>query len=246
MLLYYITDRQQFAGTDAEKQETLLHRIGDASSAGIDFIQLREKDLAISTLETLAIAAVRRVRDNSEKTRILINSRIDVALAAGADGVHLTSTDISASDARAIVASDRRETSRQTGRSFLIGASCHSPADVRRAQSHGADFAVLAPIFEKAGTSLPPLGLTALAEASLVGVPPDLRVEAGDHRVAIPVLALGGVTLQNAPGCLRAGAAGVAGIRMFQHGDIQAALETLRAAKDMGVPRARPRPRTSA
>lgn len=229
MLLYYITDRKQFAGSSGEQSRSLLERIGKAASAGVDFIQLREKDLPAGALEELAGLALRAVRESSENTRLLLNSRIDIALAVGADGVHLTSNDVSASEARAIWATSARLGNSRLGtRKFVVGVSCHSPAQVRSAESHGADFAVLAPIFEKQGTGVAAIGLHSLSEAARMNVPADRRVEAGDHREGIPVLALGGVTLQSAAGCKRAGASGVAGIRLFQTGDIAKTVEALR------------------
>lgn len=229
MLLYYITDRKQFAGTENEQRRSLLDRIGEAASAGVDYIQLREKDLGSGALETLTREALLRIRTASKHTRLLINSRIDVALAVGADGVQLTSTDVSASDARAIWgASLRSGDAKLETPIFVIGVSCHSPAEVRYAESHGADFAVLAPIFEKAGTTVPPLGLNPLREAALKNVAPDRRVEAGDHRIGVPVFALGGVTLENVADCIRAGARGIAGIRLFQDGDVRRTVEALR------------------
>jgi len=228
MLLYYITDRRQFPGTEGEQRLALLKKIGEAAAAGVDFIQLREKDLSSGELETLAREAWQAVRRSSLQTRLLINSRIDVALAVGADGVHLTSTDISASDARAIWASSvRSENSKNVTRNFVVGVSCHTPEEVRASESHGADFSVLAPIFEKAGGSVPALGLNSLREAAFKDVPADRRIEAGDHRVGIPVLALGGVTLERALDCMQAGAAGIAAIRLFQEGDINKTVEVL-------------------
>ena len=229
MLLYYITDRNQFPGPEGEQRFALLERIGEAASAGVDFIQLREKDLGTGALEMLAREALQRIRNASQETRLLINSRIDVALAVGADGVHLTSMDISASDARAIwAASVRSGNSKLETRTFVVGVSCHTPGEVRSAESHGADFAVLAPIFEKAGTNTPALGLNVLREAALKDVPPDRRVEAGDHRVGIPVLALGGVTLDRALDCMQSGAVGIAAIRLFQESNVQRTVEALR------------------
>ncbi len=224
MLLYYITDRKQFTGTEADQRNALLKRMAEASRAGVDYIQLREKDLSCGTLERLAVEALRVVRDNSEKTRLLINSRLDVALAAGADGVHLTSTDISASEARAI----RMQSAANLARPFLFAVSCHSAEEVRSAEAHGADFTVLAPVFEKQGTDLRAIGTSELARATQKGVPPDLRVEAGDHRVRIPVLALGGVTVRNAGECIEAGARGIAAIRLFQAGDVSTVVHSLR------------------
>lgn len=228
MLLYYITDRQQLKGaTEDDRRKALLRKIGEAASAQVDFIQLREKDLLAGELETLARDALRVIRENSSTTRLLINSRIDVAIAVGADGVHLTSSDLSASEARSIrsLAIPRRELSPE----FVIAVSCHSSVEVRLAESHGADFAVLAPIFGKVNAGLPGIGLDPLREATLQTIRPDLRVEAGDHRVGLPVLALGSITLQNAPACIRAGAAGIAGIRLFQEGEIRETVSRLRS-----------------
>lgn len=229
MILYYITDRMQFPGSEADRRRALLDQIGRAASAGVDYIQLREKDLRARELEALAREAVRRAHEGSDRTRVLINSRTDIALAGGAGGVHLTAVDISPSDARAVWAHSLRE---QAGHKALtqwvIGVSCHSVGEVRLAESHGADFAVLAPVFEKPGTTVPPLGLAVVRSATRKSEAPDRRVEAGDQRAVIPVLALGGVTLENALECLRAGASGIAGIRIFQHPDVKRTVEALR------------------
>ena len=229
MILYYITDRMQFPGSEAERRRALLDQIGRAASAGLNYIQLREKDLHARELEELAREAVRRAREGGDRTRVLINSRMDIALAAGASGVHLRAADISASDARAVWAHSLPEqATHKASTRWVIGASCHSVEEVRRAESHGADFAVLAPVFEKSGTSVPPLGLGVVRAAPRKGEAPDRRVEAGDQRAVLPVLALGGVTLENALECLRAGASGIAGIRIFQHPDVKRTVEALR------------------
>jgi thiamine-phosphate pyrophosphorylase len=228
LLLYYITDRRQFPGDEQARRRELLLRISSAARLGVDYIQLREKDLSIRELEFLARDAVRCVRENSATTKLLINSRTDVALAVGTDGVHLTSTDISASDARAIWFSGNKK--RETGNG-LFGVSCATPEAVRLAESHGADFAVIAPIFEKHGATSTPLGLNALRAAAGVNVPIDRRVEAGDNRRHLPVLALGGVTLENASECIRAGAAGIAAIRLFQLGNLAETIHRLRELK---------------
>jgi thiamine-phosphate pyrophosphorylase len=229
MFLYYITDRKQFPGTKREQRTSLLDRIACAAEAGIDYIQLREKDLSAKELEILAREALKVVRDHGANTRLLINSRIDIALAVGADGVHLTSTDILPSDARAIQASsDSAPTPSTLPSSWLVAVSCHSLSEVRLAESHGADFAVFAPIFEKRGTSTPALGLQALRLATRLGALPDTRVEAGDQRAKIPIFALGGITMSNARECLRHGASGIAGIRLFQEGDLAETVRRLR------------------
>jgi len=230
MLLYYITDRKQFAGTERDQRLALLRRVSGAASAGVDYIQLREKDLTTAELERFASEVVRAVREQSEKTKLLINSRTDVAIAAGADGVHLTSTDIPASEARAIwIAS-------AASKQFHVAVSCHSVADVHAAEAHGADFVVLGPVFEKADTA--PIGLKILSSATR-GRRFDRRVEAGDNRGSAPVLALGGVNLSNARACLEAGAAGVAGIRLFQESNISECIRLLREAAADFVTRSR-------
>jgi hypothetical protein len=98
LLLYYITDRNRFRGNAAEKERRLLERISACAAAGVDYVQLREKDLSVRDLQTLATKAVAAIPAAS-RTRLLINSRIDVALASGAHGVHLPARDISATEA---------------------------------------------------------------------------------------------------------------------------------------------------
>jgi len=219
-LLYYITDRAQFPGDEPTRRRALLAKITDATRAGVDYIQLREKDLTTRELEALAREAVRVIRGSADlrtenrelRTRLLINSRTDVALAADADGVHLRSDDVSVSNVRSVWAQVLARSSQLAARSPLLAVSCHTKADVFRAESEGADFAVFAPIFEKKNTS--PAGLAALREAC---------------QAEIPVLALGGVTLDNAAACLEAGARGIAAIRLFQENTIQDVVRTLRA-----------------
>jgi thiamine-phosphate pyrophosphorylase len=219
MLLYYITDRHGFAGGEDQQRRALLDRVSQAAQAGIDYIQLREKDLTIRELESLAIEAVAAVRANSSSTRILINGRADVALACGADGVHLPGGSLPASEVRTLWM-------KVSDRSPIIGVSAHSVDDVRYAEAHGADFALLAPIFEKRGTDVQPLGLSILALCCRANQAPD-NTEA-PPKIYFPVLALGGVTVGNAIECLRAGAAGVAGIRLFQKGDLHETVRDLR------------------
>lgn len=229
MILYYITDRSGFPGDDNEQQRSLLLRLAEAAHAGVDYIQLREKDLSTRELEFLAREAVAAVRANSSSTRILINQRADVALACGADGVHLPGNSLPASEVRALWM-------RVADRPPVIGVSAHSVDDVRYAEAHGADFAVLAPIFEKPKTELPGLGLGVLSTACRGARPPDNTESA--PRSSFPVLALGGVNPGNALACLQAGASGLAGIRLFQQGDVRDTVRSLRQTV--------PRPRTSA
>jgi len=225
VLLLYITDRKQFVGGEARQQQQLLAKIAETASAGVDFIQLREKDLDDRSLEQLGRQAVSVVRQESSRTRLLINSRTDIALVVGADGVHLRSDDPPASEARVIwataVAAGVDAPPKTT-----IGTSCHSAAEVQIALAHGADFAVLGPVFEKDG--IPASGIEMLKSACIQRRAPG-ALEAGDY-VAMPVLALGGVTAENAFLCLQAGAAGLGGIRLFQRGDIAGLVHHLRAA----------------
>lgn len=206
MLLYCITDRTQFPGDEVQKREQLLAKIAEAARAGVDYIQLREKNLSSRDLEQLARAAIEAVRKNNGKSRLLINSRADVAVAIGADGVHLRSSDISPADVRRIWRSAGLTTEP------VVVVSCHSEEEVKSAKAAGADFVVFGPVFEK--SQAPGTGIGLLRAACSHGV---------------PVLALGGVTADNARTCIEAGAAGVAAIRAFQQGDLQGVVSRLRS-----------------
>ena len=230
MLLYYITDRNQFPGGEAEQLRRLLDKIAESARAGVDYVQLREKDLTARALEQLAREALHAVREHSSTTRLLINSRIDVALSCGADGVHLTTTDISAGDARAIVASARNRREARTldepsisatSRPFLIVVSTHTLAEVEVTYGQGADFVVFGPVLEK---------VTSPRRAG-IGLEELRRTTAAMNRTAqpVPILALGGITLENAADCLNAGASGIAAIRLFQENDVARVVTRLRA-----------------
>ena len=213
-LLCYITDRSQFPGDEAFRRRCLLEKIAEADGCGVDYIQLREKDLSARDLEVLAreILAL-RTGNQKLKTGLLINSRTDIALASGADGVHLRSVDMSPSEVRKLwTQCGAGDPARVT-----VGVSCHTPAEVAQAAAEGADFAVFGPVFEK--KSAQPTGLNALREAC---------------REKIPVLALGGVTLENAESCIQAGAAGIAGIRLFQENEISEVVGKLRRSVKAG------------
>jgi len=205
LLLYYITDRGQFPGPESRRGERLIERIAQAARVGIDYIQVREKDLPSRELEQLAQVIVQRVREGGSTTRVVINSRTDVALAAGADGVHLRSRDVSPADVQRIWSAAG------AGSKPVVALSCHTEQEVIAAKLAGADFVVFGPVFGKSGTQ--GVGLPELRAACAHG---------------IPVFALGGVNLENYKSCLEAGAAGVAGIRLFQDGDLSATLTQLR------------------
>lgn len=225
-VLYYITDRKAFSGDEETRRKRLLDKIGEACRAGIDYIQLREKDLPTRELEALAREAMRVIGGQSrprsgERQRaavLLINSRTDVALAVNAGGVHLNADDVSPEDVwKAWTLGANRDGEDRDGGagSVRISVSCHSVPEVIRAATAGADLALLAPIFEKKDApAIRSLDIDALREAA---------------RAKIPVLALGGVTLQNAESCLGAGAAGIAAIRLFQQNDIATVVRALRA-----------------
>ena len=191
------------------RRRSLLAKITEAARCGVHLIQLREKDLAGRELEALALESLRIIRANApgRRTRLLINSRTDVALAVEADGVHLRSDDVPIETVR-----DIWGRSNPSG-SAVISVSCHSPSEVADAAARGADFAVFAPVFEKPGISLNLAGLEALRVAC-------------HHRIA--VLALGGVTVENAHLGVEAGAAGIAGVRLFQQNAIADVVRKLR------------------
>jgi thiamine-phosphate pyrophosphorylase len=222
MLLYYITDRKGLAGNEAQQRDAVLRKIADAARAEVDYIQLREKDLSARDLERLARDAVRTIGETCSATKLLVNGRADIALACGADGVHLPGGEVRASEIRSLwkKCSDREP---------WIGVSAHSDEEVREAQADGANFAVLAPIFEKVQTELKGLGLETLRLACAKSQT-HINVDV-PHQGGFAVLALGGVTTLNAPACLRAGAAGVAGIRIFQNCDM---VDTVRRLREHG------------
>jgi thiamine-phosphate pyrophosphorylase len=215
-ILYYITDRRQFSADEYESHKRLLAKIREAACAGVDYIQLREKDLPARDLESLAREAVGilrelRTENRQPRTKLLINSRIDVAVATRANGVHLRADDLSPQQVRAIWSKAMDNAPADIQPEPLIGVSCHTPEEVNHAAENRANFAVFAPVFEKQGAT--PAGLDQLRLAC---------------RAKIAVLALGGVTLENAESCLEAEAAGIAAIRLFQENRISEVVKKLR------------------
>ena len=211
-----MTDRRSLPGSSFGGAETLLlKRIETAAAAGIDWIQLREKDLSDRQLIALARAALKRIRTRNSATRLFLNDRVDIALAAGAHGVHLSESGLPAADARQLRDDFLSRQSRP--RDFLIGISCHSAEAVRGAASAGADYVYFGPVFETPSKAQygAPQGPDRLAEAC--------------RAAQIPVIAIGGITLAKASEYLSAGAVGVAAIRLFQEAnDVAAVVASLR------------------
>jgi thiamine-phosphate pyrophosphorylase len=201
-----VTDRHAFSVSTApleEQCEGLIARITVAAVAGVDWIQIREKDLDGARLAELARAVLAQV---SPKCRILINDRLDVAYAVGAAGVHLGERSISVQDAKLFT---RQKSISQP---FSIGVSVHSLEAAQRAESDGADYVIFGPIF-------------ATPSKVAFGEPQGLeRLGRICSALKIPVMAIGGITVETAPQCYARGAAGIAGIRIFQE---QPKLESL-------------------
>ena len=194
LLIYLITSGETTAQTTpaAEDFSSVLQLVQAAVVARIDLVQIREKNLSASVLYQLASSAAGITKGSA--TKLLINDRSDIAATAGADGVHLTTSSLPT----AVV--------RQTfGDGFLIGVSTHSLDEARLARQAGADFAVFGPVFETASNKEfgEPPGLTGLARVCSELSP-------------FPIVALGGVMIGNVAECVRAGARGVAAIRMLQ------------------------------
>jgi len=188
--LYYITDRRQI------KSRTLDARIAGAIAAGVDWVQIREKDLPARSLLALTEAALESARQQG-RARVIVNDRLDVALAAKAHGVHLGTLSMPVDLVR-----------RLAPREFVVGVSCHSLEEALAAQAAGADYILLGPIFATPSKLPygPPLGVSKLREVT--------------SQVSVPVFALGGITLDRVALCRQNGAAGIAGIRIFQDCDL--------------------------
>lgn len=220
-ILCYVTDRTSLL---APESDALLAMIRRSVAAGVDWIQIREKDLSDRALAALARDAVAAARGSS--TRILINGRLDVALAVRAAGVHLGGDALPLADVATWCVRNAARCTAQSGdeqdaglprlrsgqvsagaTSFLLGASCHSLAEAQAAERDGAHYIIFGPLFPTPSKLqyCPPQGLAHLEKIC--------------RAVRIPVLAIGGITLDIAHECLRAGAAGIAAIRLFQECD---------------------------
>lgn len=200
-MTYLITDRKQCG--DAR----LVRLIDRAIGAGIDLIQIREKDLSARDLLFLARRTVRRARGTH--TLVLLNDRFDIALSCDADGVHLPATSLPVDLVKRI-----------TRGKLLVGVSTHSLSDVQRAQQKGADYVLFGPVFETASKRRygPPLGLGALSDVV--------------SQCGIPVFALGGVRLSNFREALDRGARGIAAISLFLNShDLKRDIQTIKQDK---------------
>jgi thiamine-phosphate pyrophosphorylase len=194
-LLCYVTDRRSLAGSPRLAIDLQLQKIEQAVKAGVNWIQIREKDLSGRELAELAQRVTTCVGSDSA---VLVNDRVDVACAVDASGVHLGEHSLPPEEARRLASQCRpRE-------NFIVGVSAHSLEGAMAAQQAGAEYVIFGPVFatpSKAGFG-EPQGAQRLKEVC--------------QRLTIPVLAIGGITLANAGDCLRAGAAGIAAIRLFQ------------------------------
>ena len=172
-----------------------LFKVELAVSLELPLYQIREKNLSVRMLYEFVSRAAEITRGTS--TRLLVNDRFDVARAAGADGVHLTESSLSP---RVV-----RET---CGEEFVIGVSTHSLESARAARDGGADFVVFGPVFETESKRAygPPQGLEKLREVATA-------------LAGFPVLAIGGITIDNAESCFEVGASGFAGISWFNRPD---------------------------
>ena len=206
-ILCYVTGRQNLSAAPQEVlTDLLLDKVELLSAAGVDWIQLREKDLSGKQSAVLAHEALKRVSKRAgqtkSETRIILNDRLDVALAEQAGGVHLGENSLPVEEAKRLLVSS--PASQTIAHEFLVGVSCHSLEAAKSAAASGADFLFFGPIFATPSKAAygSPQGLNHLAEVC--------------NSVGIPVLAIGGITLANASSCLSAGASGIAAIRLFQ------------------------------
>ena len=198
-IVYAITSGTTTIRTTPESPEfsDILRLIEAAVASGVQLVQIREKSLTARVLYELTTRVVAIAKGSS--TRVLVNDRFDIARAAGADGVHLTSRSLPAGEIRRI-----------SNDNFLIGVSTHSLQTSLDARADGADFVVFGPVFETPSKQIfgEPQGLAKLREVT-------------NASPGFPVLAIGGINLDNAADCFRAGASGIAAIRLFQDTNFQ-------------------------
>jgi thiamine-phosphate pyrophosphorylase len=224
MLRYAITDRSQLGGTETVRRSALLACAARWAREGIDFVQVREKDLPAAQLLCLTRELQAALHANGSATKLLLNSRVDLALAAGIDGVHLPAGQEALTPAQArllfaqVLAQPLAQAARPGRREPTISVSCHTLDEVQAAAAGGADLILFGPVFGKcipvpSGHSAPERRLVTPA----VGLE-DLRAACA-LAGSTTVLALGGITRANTSFCLKAGAAGIAAIRLFQQAE---------------------------
>lgn len=210
-ILCYVTDRRSLqVSSQPDLIEPLLEKIELAVAAGVDWIQIREKDLSGKQSAFLAREAHNRVSklpsepqaDTRKAARIFVNDRLDVALATQAGGLHLGENSLPVEEAKRLLLSS--PAAQTLAHDFLLSVSCHSLEAAHSAASSGANYIFFGPIF-------------ATPSKAAYGSPQGLdRLAAVCSSVNIPVLAIGGITLANASSCISAGASGIAAIRLFQ------------------------------
>ena len=213
-IICYVTDRKALGARDPV--EKLVDQIRAAMAAGTDWVQVREKDLTARALLELVRKAVEITTERGVGAggRVVVNDRIDVALASDAHGVHLGHESIPAREAV------RWCRSGNAPADFFVGVSCHSLEEARQAERDGASYVFFGPIFETPSKAAfgRPQGIEKLGEAC--------------RGVKIPVIAIGGVNEKNSIACIRAGAAGIAAIRLFQEtrtgGGLEDAVQRIR------------------
>jgi thiamine-phosphate pyrophosphorylase len=214
-IVCYVTGRKSLG--EADSGAALLRQIRAAADAGVDWVQIREPEMPAGELLALVGAALAAC---AGKARVLVNDRLDVALAAGAAGVHLRGESM---PAREVVPWLRAG---NAPADFLVGVSCHGLEDARQAEEDGASYLFFGPIFETPAKKRfgAPQGVEKLAEVC--------------RSVGIPVIAIGGMSGDRSAECLRAGAAGIAAIRMFQQtsepASLRAAVGKIRAGGNFG------------
>jgi thiamine-phosphate pyrophosphorylase len=210
-ILCYVTDRRSLqVSPQSDLIAPLLDKIELAAAAGVDWIQVREKDLTGKQSVLLLRDALNRVSKLTSQSlgatrmpaRILVNDRLDVALATQAGGLHLGENSLPVEEVKRLLLS--ASAAQTLARDFILGVSCHSLEAAKSAASSGANYIFFGPVF-------------ATPSKAAFGSPQGLdRLAAVCNSVNIPVLAIGGITLANASSCVSAGASGIAAIRLFQ------------------------------
>jgi thiamine-phosphate pyrophosphorylase len=212
MLRYAITDLARVSGDASAREAALLRQAARLAAEGVDYLQLREKDLAPGTLAALARKLLGILRSSPHGPKLLINSRADIAVATQADGVHLTSElgGLTPADIRRLYASAGLPEP-------VVSVSCHSLNDVAHIHDSKPALILFGPVFEKVVAHPGELESSLAIDTRLSeGIGLNLLHLACAAAAPTPVLALGGITMENAPACLAAGAAGIAAIRLFQ------------------------------